>query len=141
MGQIARDGDARYNALVCDATESRQRTAQFTRRPGDQVSYDGDTYVLLDIVSPTPTVCTVPAKARIRFTTPEGTETKVVRYAALRPLASPRPVRMNAATDPETMTPCRFVSFTKAGSTEVKGGLVHAVHDNVVKVHEHYYPR
>ena len=40
--QIARDDDARYNALVCDATGSRQRTTQFTLRPGDQVSYDDD---------------------------------------------------------------------------------------------------
>ena len=88
--------------------------------------------MVLDIVSSTPTV---PAKTRIRATTHEGTDTKVVRYAALHPLVSPRPVHMHAATDAETVTPGRFVVFTKAGSTEVKGGLVHTVHD--VTVHEH----
>ena len=70
--QTTSDNDARYNALVCDATGSRQRTTQFTLRPGDQASYDGDKYVLLDIVSSTPTV---PAKARSRVTTHEVTKT------------------------------------------------------------------
>ena len=38
LAQIGRDDDARYNAIVRDANVGRQRTTQFTLKPGDQVS-------------------------------------------------------------------------------------------------------
>ena len=51
----ARDDDARYNALLRDATQARRATTRFTLLPGDEVSYDGEKYKLLDLVRSTPT--------------------------------------------------------------------------------------
>jgi hypothetical protein len=38
--QLARDDDARYNAIVRDAHSGNRRTTQFTLKTGDQVSHD-----------------------------------------------------------------------------------------------------
>ena len=45
--QLARDDDARYNAIVRNAHSGNRRTTQFTLKPGDQVSHDGQKYTLL----------------------------------------------------------------------------------------------
>ena len=93
---ILRDDDARYSAMGRDTASSRQHVTQFTLRPGDRVSYtyDSQEYTLLSIGDSTPTT---PAKAVIRLVSHEHVATRTVRYASLRPLASPRPELMRSS--------------------------------------------
>ena len=92
---IACDDDSRYNALVRDARQAGTIRTSFTLKPGDQVSYNGDTYVLLELIDSTPIE---PTKANIRRTTHDATSEQIVRYNELRPLASPRPMNMHTST-------------------------------------------
>jgi len=132
--QIGRDDDARYNAIVRDANVGRQRTTQFTLRPGDQVSYEGQKYTLLELIQSTPTE---PTTAHIRSVSSDDTSTKTVRYNTLRPLASPRPSRMHSAVDVSDVSVGRFVFFSTPNSSEVKAGIVQTIQDGKVTIVEH----
>ena len=132
--QLGRDDDARYNAMVRDATVGRQRTTQFTLKPGDQVSYDGQKYTLLELIQSTPTE---PTTARIRSVSSDDTSTKTVRYTTLRPLASPRPSRMHSVADVSDISVGRFVFFSTPDSAEVKAGIVQTIQDGKATVMEH----
>ena len=132
--QLARDDDARYNAIVRDAHSGNRRTTQFTLKPGDQVSHDGQKYTLLELLHSTPTE---PTKALIRSVSSDTTETKTVRYNTLRPLASPRPSRMHSAVDVSDVSVGRFVFFSTPNSNEVKAGIVQTIQDGKVTIVEH----
>ena len=129
----ARDDEARYNALLRDATQARGVTTRFTLLPGDEVSYNGEKYKLLDLVGSTPTQET---KAVIRSVSHTSAETKTVRYATLRPLASPRPVLMHTTAH---ATVGDFVFYTTQESQTVNAGVVTDTSDDgkTLIVHEH----
>jgi len=129
--QFVRYDDARYSSLVREANSRSGRSTTFDLRPGDDVSYDGTRYHLLDLVSPTPTD---PTKARIRSTTHTGDTTLLVKYTDLRPLATPRPVHMH--TSSSSLLINDFVFFSLPDSSVVQGGIVVATQQGSVTVYE-----
>lgn len=130
--QFARDDNSRYNALVRDATAGHASTTTFDLRPGDDVSYEGQRYQLLELLASTPTE---PTKAHIRAVSHEGDEELTVKFSTLRPLASPRPVHMHTArTDVQIG---QFVFFSNDDTPHVHGGTVTGLSDTTVTVHEH----
>lgn len=90
MLQHARDDRARENALTRASAASPRHFTQFDLVPGDQVSYDSKTYVLLDTQESVPGV---PAKAVIRCTEHDTVEEITVKYTEIRPLTDPRASR------------------------------------------------
>ena len=122
--------------MARDAASSRQHVTQFTLRPGDRVSYDSQEYTLLSIDASTPTN---PAKAVIRLVSHEHVATRTVRYASLRPLASPRPEHMHSSVTCDSMDVGKFVFFSSGTSTDVLGGTVTRINVDAQKitVHEH----
>ena len=131
--QRSRDDEARYNALLRDAAQARRVTTRFTLLPGDEVSYDGEKYKLLDLVRSSPTQET---KAVIRSVSHDNAETKTVQYATLRTLASPHPVHMHTTA---LAAVGDFVSFTTQESQIVHAGIVTDTADagKTLAVHEH----
>ena len=135
-----RDDDARYSVLLRDAHAQRAVTTTFDLKPGDSVSYDGSSYVLLDVSVSTPTSV---AKAAIRDATHTGVDTRTVKYSDLRPLASHRPVHMrsNKAGWGAGAVPLKvgdFVFYSMPGSPKVEAGSVLEVSDDgFVTVHDH----
>ena len=93
-------------------------------------------YTLLSIGDSTPTT---PAKAVIRLVSHEHVATRTVRYASLRPLASPRPEHMRSSVTCDGIEVGQFVFFSDTTSTDVLGGTV--THMDVdaqsITVHEH----
>ena len=72
--------------MLRDAASERQILTQFDLKIGDQVSYDGDKYVLIEFPPSTPSGR---MKATIRAVTHDNETTRTVLYSELRPLASP----------------------------------------------------
>ena len=132
--QIARDDAARYSATLRDVEANRHYTTQFTLLPGDYVSYDGNTYKLLDINDAS---ATEPVKATIRATDHDGSTTKTVRYSTLRPLATPRPELTFSTPAHTNVSPGDFVFFKADNSQDVLAGMVVSRHDGSIVVHEY----
>ena len=109
---IPRDDDARYSAMVRDANAERQVLTQFDLRIGDEVSYNGDKYELLEL---SPLAPSGPAKAVFRAVTHDTETTRTVLCSELRPLASPHPEHLfTTLTDsdaPTTLSIGTFVFF------------------------------
>ena len=134
--RLVRDDNARYNALVRDAAQHRRQATQFTLLPGDHVSYDGKLHTLIDLVESTPHE---PTKAVIRSVDHQGVDTITVRYAALRPLADPRPVHMHTspAARVQSVSPGDFVFFSQPNVPHVMSGVVTFTDGNAISVHEY----
>ena len=134
--RLVRDDNARYNALVRDAAQHRRQATQFTLLPGDHVSYDGKLHTLIDLVESTPHE---PTKAVIRSVDHQGVDTITVRYAALRPLADPRPVHMHTspAARVQSVSPGDFVFFSRPNVPHVMSGVVTFTDGNAISVHEY----
>ena len=136
-----RDDDARYSAMARDSASSRQHVTQFTLRPGDRASYDGQEYTLLSIGDSTPTT---PAKAIVRLVSHEHVATRTVRYASLRPRASPCPEHMNSSVTCDSLEVGQFVFFASdtMSSTDVlgPGGMVTQCHEGPATNSGHINP-
>ena len=134
--QIIRDDDARYAALSRDVTQHSRQLTQFDLRPGDRVSYEGDEYSLLELVTLNDDT---PVKAVIRITTHDDAVTKTVKYSDLRPLTDPRPVNMhrNLRSTVSSAKVGDFVFFTTPASPAVHSGLIITHDDNSYSVHQY----
>ena len=135
--QFHRDDNARYDAMARDVTQQRGRSTQFTLHIGDQVSYDGEVYTLLDFSDPSPTERT---KVQIRKVSHDDTKLLTVKYRDLRPLNTQRPEQMRSQPRPQAAVPVSdgdFVFFTNSDTGSVLGGVVTATDNNTVTVHEY----
>ena len=127
--QHARDDRARENALARASAASPKHFTQFDLVPGDQVSYSGEVYVLLDTQE---TVPGVPATAILRKAAHDDVQTITVKYADVRPLTDPRASRsFHSVSDPATsVNPGDFVFFSRNGEKQVYAGVVQYVTDD-----------
>ena len=136
--QHARDDRARENALARASAASPKHFTQFDLVPGDQVSYGGEVYVLLDTHETLPGV---PATAILRKAAHDDVQTITVKYADVRPLTDPRASRsFHSVSDPATsVNPGDFVFFSRNGDTQVYAGVVQYVTDDRSEVSVHEY--
>ena len=128
-------GTMMYSAMSRDASSSRRHVTQFTLFPRDRVSYEGQVYKLMPIDTSTPSE---PAKALIRLASHEDAPTRIVRYASLHPLASPRPEHMHSTVATDSMQVGKFVFFSSDTSADVLGGKIVSIDADTacITVHE-----
>ena len=121
--ELLRDDAARHRALRRDTTKRATTSTTFDLREGDEVSYEGERYVILTHTASTPTT---PMRTKIRSVSHDAVVDKEVLYSALRPMADHRPAHLHSAQiQRDKLVPGAFVFFTDPATPDrVAGGII-----------------